>query len=71
MYRIEYEYYDTRGHIRSKKIECGGLDRVKFHCNNIKNLTEHKPIRTPRITETIGDRPDREISYMQIIKGEI
>ena len=71
MYRIEYEYYDTRGHIRSKKIECGGLDRVKFHCNNIKNLTEHKPIRTPRITETIGDRPDKEISYMQIIKGEI
>ena len=71
MYRIEYEYYDKRGHVRNKKIECGALDRVKYHCNTINNLTDHKPIRTPRIVETMKDKPDREISYIKIIKGEI
>lgn len=71
MYRIEYEYYDKRGHVRNKKIECGGLDRVKYHCNTINNLTDHKPIRTPRIVETMKDKPDKEISYIKIIKGEI
>jgi hypothetical protein len=68
MYRIEYEYYDKRGHTRIKKIECGGLDRVKFHCNNILELKEHRPIRTPRITKVNGDIPDTELNFKEIIK---
>ena len=68
MYRIEYEYYDKRGHIRIKKIECGDYSRVKFHCKNISELTEHKPIRTPRITEVNGDSPDKVIKFKDVIK---
>lgn len=68
MYRIEYEYYDARGYTRSKKIECGDYTRVKYHCKNILNLKEHKPIRTPRITKVNGDMPDEEFSFKEAIK---
>ena len=70
MFRIEYEYYDKRGHIRSKKIECGDITRVKFHCNNIMNLTEHQPMRTPRITQIMGDMPDKIINFKEMIDKE-
>lgn len=68
MYRIEYEYYDKRGHTRVKKIECGDFSRVKFHCKNILELKEHKPIRTPRITKVNGDKPDENINFKDVIK---
>lgn len=68
MFRIEYEYLDKRGSTRSKRIECGTEDRVRFHCKNIEALTEHKPIRTPRIVEYLEGKPDRVISYKEMIK---
>lgn len=68
MFRIEYEYFDKRGSTRTRKIECGTEDRVKFHCKNIEALTEHKPINTPRIVEAMGDKPDRVLFYKDMIK---
>lgn len=68
MFRIEYEYLDKRGSTRTRKIECGTEDRVKFHCKNIEALTEHKPINTPRIVEVMGDKPDRILFYKDMIK---
>lgn len=68
MFRIEYEYYDKRYHVRMKKIECGTIDRVKFHCKNIEALTEHKPIGTPRIVEYFEGKPDKNISYKEMLK---
>ena len=70
-YRIEYEYYDKRNYIRTKKIECGDIERVKYYCDNINNLVEHKPIRIPRITKVREDLPDIDINYNKILKGEI
>lgn len=68
MYRIEYEYYDKRGHILTRKMECGDYSRVKFHCKNISELKEHKPIRTPRITKVNGNNPDEILNYEKILK---
>lgn len=50
MYVIEYYYLDKRGYNRYKRMECGNLDRVKYHCQNIAKLEEHKPIATPSVT---------------------
>lgn len=70
LFRIEYEYYDKRGHIRSKKIECGSFDRVVFHCKEIEKLEEHKPISTPRITKVNYGKPDDELKYRAVLRGE-
>ena len=68
MFTVISEYYDKRGHIRSKKKICCGEDMLLKECKRLNDLEDSELASTPRVLRnTSMDRFDREYDFYDIL----
>lgn len=66
-YVVEYNYKDTRGHIRSKRLMRGTFDLVlpiyKELAKLVKANDKHKPIAKPRLIGVHWGNSEEELDF--------